>query len=253
MSKTAELLPTSTIELRTSFRRRLAKFRQMQAQFQPEVVSLIPQFSMTDADVDTVQDTRLCLPSSLPPEILGKCSKRLVSMETELRIGQCRDSLTQLRTKLSAKARLLKHKFVHVRHQAPNTRSRNLLHRIDAKVNVFAAKYNHAFAALQALDPERKSGWDSDFQALGKQDLRCLSEAELPDAPTRERAEQLQARSLLNGNVVPEGNRKVSWIWRGSLAATSEGSGAPSVDAPNIDTPNVETPNVDAQNEFGEG
>ena len=229
----------------------------MQAQFQPELMSLIPQYSVTDADVDAVQDTPLCLPSSLPPGILGKCSKRLVSMETELRIGQCRDSLTQLRTKLCAKARLLKHKFVHVRHQAPNTRSRNLLHRIEAKINVVAAKYDHAFAALQTLDPERKSGWGSDFQVLGKQDLRCLSEADLPDAPTRERAEKLQARSLLNGGVVPEGNRKVSWIWRGSLA-TSGSSDAPNVDVPNadalnVDTQNVDTPNVDAQTEFGEG
>jgi hypothetical protein len=33
-------------------------------------------------------------------------------METELRIGQCRDSLAQLRTKLNAQARLLKHKYI---------------------------------------------------------------------------------------------------------------------------------------------
>ena len=78
---------------------------------------------MTDVDVDTIQDTPLYLPSSLPPETLSACSKRLVSMETELRIGQCRDSLVQLRTKLNAQARLLKYKYVHVRHQAPNTRS----------------------------------------------------------------------------------------------------------------------------------
>jgi hypothetical protein len=164
-------------------------------------------------------------------------------METELRIGQCRDSLTQLRTKLSAKARLLKHKFIHVRHQAPNTRSRNLLNRIEAKINIFAAKYDHAFAALQTLDPKGTFGWGLDFEALGKQDLRCLSEAELPDAPTRERAEQLQARSLLNGGVVPEGNRKVSWIWRGSLADVSVDS----------DAPGINTPDADARNEFGEG
>ena len=221
------------IDLRTTFRRRLVKFRQLQAQFQPEATPLIIQLSTTDVGVDTVHNTPLYLPSSLPPEILGKCSKRLVSMETELRIGQCHDCLSQLRTKLCAKARLLKYKFVHVRHQAPNTRSRNLLHRIEAKINVLAAKYRNALTALRTLDPQGKSGWCLNLQDLGDQDLRCLSEAELPDAPTRARAEELQARSLLNGNAVPEGNRKVSWIWRGSVVGDSEGSSG--------------------ENEFGEG
>jgi hypothetical protein len=138
-------------------------------------------------------------------------------MEKELRIGQCRDSLVQLRTKLTAQARLLKYKYVHVRHQAPNTRSRNLLNRIGTKVNVVAAKYRHAFAMLQALDPCSGSEWRAEFLELQKQDVRCLSQAELPEASTQERAEQLRARTLLSKGVAPEGNRTVSWIWRGSL------------------------------------
>ena len=40
---------------------------------------------------------------------------------------------------------------------------------------------------------------------------------ELPDAPTQGQAEELQARMLLNDNIVPEGNQTVLWIWRGSL------------------------------------
>ena len=40
-------------------------------------------------------------------------------------------------------------------------------------------------------------------------------------APTQERAEELQARSLLNGGVVPQGNQTVSWIWRGLLKGNS--------------------------------
>jgi hypothetical protein len=143
-------------------------------------------------------------------------------MEKELRIGQCRDSLSQLRTKLTAQARLVKYKYVHVRHQAPNTRSRNLLNRIDTKIGVIAAKYRHAFLMLQALDPSVTSEWRSEFQELKKRDVRSLSQPELPDAPTQERAEELHARTLLNGGVMPEGNRTISWIWRGS---SQDGSG----------------------------
>jgi hypothetical protein len=142
-------------------------------------------------------------------------------MEKRLRIGQCRDSLTQLRTKLTAQARLLKYKFVHVRNQGPNTRSRNLLNRNTTKIAAIAAKYRHAFSALHVLGPDG-SGWSSEFWELGQQDVRCFAEAELPEAPTEERVEELHARTLLNGGVEPEGNRKVSWIWRGSLKDGSE-------------------------------
>ena len=216
-STTSELLPTSLVELRISFRRRLVKFRQLQVRYQPETAFLIARLSAIDGDVDTIQDTPLYLPSSLPPEILPKCSKRLVSMETELRAAQCRDSLTQLQTQLSAQARLSKYKFVHVRHQKPNTRSRNSIGRVGAKIEVLATKYRSAFMTLSTLDPLGKTGWRSEFLELRNQDIRALSEAELPNAPTQARARQLQARSLLGGGVVPEGNRTVSWIWRGSL------------------------------------
>ena len=145
-------------------------------------------------------------------------------MEMKLRIGQCRDSLAQLRTKLNAQARLLKHKYINVRHQIPNTRSRNLLNRVNTKIEAFATKYRHAFASLQALHQgEGSAEWRQEFFELRNQDVRGLSEAELPNAPTRERAEELQARSLLNGGTVPEGNRTVSWIWRGSLGGDQGG------------------------------
>lgn len=193
------------------------KFRQLQVQYQPEVTLLLGQLPPTCMDPDVVHNTPLYLPSSLPPDALAKCSERLVLMEVKLRIGQCRDSLVQLRTKLNAQARLLKHKYVNVRHQAPNTRSRNLLNRINTKIEASAAKYRNAFASLQALcQGEKSAEWRREFFELRNQDVRGLSEAELPNALTQERAEELQARALLNGGAVPEGNRTVSWIWRGS-------------------------------------
>ena len=219
---TSESPSTSVVELRTSFRWRLAKFRQVQVRYQPEVAPLLAQLPETAMDMDNVHTIPLYLPSSLPRDVLVMCSKRLISMEAELRIGQCHDSLVQLRTKLTAKARLLKYKYVHVRHQAPNTRSRNLLNRVDVKVETITAKYRRAFAALKALDPNGKLERRSEFLELRDQDIRSLSQAELPDAPTQKRAKEHQARSLLNGGVVPEGHRTISWIWRGSLKDNSE-------------------------------
>ena len=144
-------------------------------------------------------------------------------MEMQLRVGQCRDSLAQLRTQLTAQARLHKYKLVHVRHQVPNTRSRGHLNRVNSKIEIAAAKYRHAFAMLQALDSSGGSEWSSEFRELRRQDVRYLSQAELPDAPTEERAKEIHARTLLNGGATSEGNRTVSWIWRGSLGGGSDG------------------------------
>jgi len=203
------------------------KFRRLQPHYQPEVTPLLSQLPETAMDPDSIHDAPLYLPSSLPPEILKKCSRRLVLVEKELRIGQCRDSLSYLRTKLNAQARLLKHKYVNARGQGPNTRSLGLINRVNTKTNAAASRYRHAFAMLRILDWSTSGGseWRSEFFELKLQDVRGLSVAELPDAPTQEHAEQLQARSLLNGGVPPEGNRTVSWIWRGSLKDSSEGQG----------------------------
>ena len=216
-SATSEVLPTSVVEFRTTFRRRFVKFRQLQARYQPEVAPLLCRLSATSMDPLFIQDTPFYLPSSLPPDVLSKSSERLVFMEKELRLGQCRDSLTQLRTRLVAKARLVKYKYINVRHQAPNTRSRGHLNQISTKIDAAATKYRHALTSLQALDQSGESKWRSKFLELRDQDVRGLSEPELPNARTKERAEELQARSLLNGGAMPEGNRTVSWIWRGSI------------------------------------
>jgi len=220
-SATSPSLPTSVVELRTTVRRRFIKFRQLQTRYQPEVASLLTQpstsVSAMDSSTDAIQNTPLLLPSSLPPEFLDKCSKRLVVIETELRIGQCRNSLSQLCANLTAKTRLLKHKYVNVRHQGPNTRSRDLVGQTSAKIEACTVKYRHAFKMLQALDPSDNFGWRSEFCELRPQDVRGMAQPELPSAPTQERAEELLARSFLNGGGVPEGNRTVSWIWRGSL------------------------------------
>lgn len=171
----------------------------------------------TNTDPDTIHDSPLYLPSLLSPDTRKSCSGRLVSMEKELRIGQCRDSLIQLRTKLNARARLTNHKYVNVRHQLPNTRSRDLLNRTNARINAFVAKYRNSLARLEALEESTEPEWRSEFLDLGVNDIRALDESELPKAPTEERARKLQERALLNGGALPEGSRTVSWIWRGSL------------------------------------
>ena len=88
-----------------------------------------------------------------------------------MQIGRCQDSLIQLCTKLTAKACLLKYKYIHVRHQASNTHSQNLVNHINRKIGVVITKYCHLFTVLNALDPEGKPGWCSEFLELQNQDI----------------------------------------------------------------------------------
>ena len=203
-------LPASVIEQRTALRRQLVKFRRLQAIYQPELAAVV-----TSPD-DDVMDAPSRLPSSLPPSVRASCSPKLVSMEKELRLGQCQDALESLRLHLHSRSRILKDKFVNVRHQGPNTKSRELLNRVSARISACADKYRAARSALDALDPDPMASWRHEFLLLQAKDVRGMSEPKLPDHPDPERARVIQARMLLGGGVFPEGNQTLSWIWRGA-------------------------------------
>ena len=103
------------------------------------------------------------------------------------------------------------------------------------KIEAIVVKYHHVLEMLQALDLCDGSEWHSEFLDLRPQDIHRMAEVELPSTPTRERAEELWKRTLLNGIVVPEGDQTISWIWRGSLKS------------------NTRAGDCNGQNEFGEG
>ena len=203
-------LPTNAIEQRTAFCRQLVKFRQLQQVYQPELSMAPPSPS------DDVVDVSLSLPSSLSNNTRVKCSRKLVAMEKELRLAQCHDALSTLRLHLHSKSRLLKDKYVNVRHQGPNTRSRELLNRVSARISAAADQYTAAHSALSALDTNPKADWRTELLILHTKDIRGVSEPSLLDHPDPERASAILARTLLSGGALPEGNHMPSWIWRGA-------------------------------------
>ena len=208
-------LSPSTIELRTTVRRQLTKLRQLQRVYQPEL-NLTPL-----SPDDDVLNLPLFLPSGLPRDTRSK-SPKLAEMEKDLRLGQCSDALDSLRINLHSKSGLLKDKYINVRHQGPNTRSREFIGRISSRISVAADRYTVAYTALDALDPDSAAEWRTEFRPLHANDIRGMSESSLPDHPDPERASAILARTLLNGGAYPEGNHALSWIWRG--APTSDGT-----------------------------
>ena len=141
-------------------------------------------------------------------------------MEKELRLGQCYDALSSLRHNLHSRSRLLKDKYVNVRHQGPNTKSRGLVDRVAAQISTAADRYRTAYSALRALDLDPKAKWRTELLILHERDVRAISEPSPPSHPDPARASAILARTLLNGGVLPEGNRTLSWIWRGVPTST---------------------------------
>ena len=174
---------------------------------------------------DDVVGVSLFLPSSLSHDIRSKCSPKLVTMEKYLRQAQCHDALSSLRLHLHSRSRILKDKYLNVRHQGPNTRSQGLLNRVSTRISTAADRYTTAYSALNALDTDPMAQWRTELLVLHIKDIRGLSEPSLPDHPDPERASAILARMLLSGGGFPEGNNTPSWIWRGAPTSADAVSG----------------------------
>jgi len=113
-------------------------------------------------------------------------------VEFQLREGQAHDALNELRQALRSRSYMLKFKDRFLRGQGANTRARNCLKNVDAKVSASAAKYRSAYTALRILGPLLgQVGWQSKLRNLGDDDIRSMSD----------------------GGEEGEGRRRLSWIW----------------------------------------
>jgi len=131
-----------------------------------------------------------------------------------------------LRDHLHSQARVLKDKYINVRHQRPNTRYKGLVDRISAKIEMFAAKYRAAYTALLTLDSDPAAKWRSELRPLHDKDIRSMCDTELvrPVAGSSSDADVVPARGLLPGGIIPEGSRTLSWIWAGAVNDASYAS-----------------------------
>ncbi|PPQ86895.1 hypothetical protein CVT26_007830 [Gymnopilus dilepis] len=138
------------------------------------------------------QDVTLWLPSQVPSEI--PVNERLRRVEWKLRHAQAYESLSRLRQHLQARAYLYKFKDRFIRGQGANTRARNTIDAVTAKINAAASEYRAAYSALLALSPGlHEVEWKNELLPLRDQDIRDLSEGKAKES---------------------EGRRTISWIWK---------------------------------------
>jgi hypothetical protein len=146
-------------------------------------------------------DLPLYLPSSLSERT--PCALKLKEYEFRLREAQAYEALEDVRQHLRLRTHMYKHKDKNLVGQRANTRSQNLINRVQRKVNASAAMYTRARNALTKLSsPLGEHLWRTRLLALASEDIRPLEEGE------------------------SEGKRKLSWIWKVvGITADSEDKG----------------------------
>ncbi|KAG6376768.1 hypothetical protein JVT61DRAFT_1790 [Boletus reticuloceps] len=181
------------IQQRTNaLKRHIEKWVGVQILYMPAVASLRARVVTVPETTLRSQDFPLWLPSAIHRQV--PCDATLEEIEWRLRIGQAHDGLEELRQMLRSHAYMLRFKDRFLRSQGANTRARNSLKSVDAKVNAAAAKYRAAHSALSTLSPFlKKVGWNKTLRLLKDKDIRSMTEG------TDER--------------FSEGQQRLSWIW----------------------------------------
>ena len=202
-SATASKLP-ALVQRRHALRRRIAKFRTLQAVYMPAALALLGDDDKANLEVEQVEGIRLGLPSDFKTVHREHvCDEKLTHIESRLRTAQCNDALEDLRSKLHGLAHLYQHRKKNVRHQGANTRSRTYISKQEGYKNRAVEKYRHARRALLAL--VGPGDWELRLQVLHDDDIRHMVE---DDPLTTEKK-----RKRRKGPA--EGRRIISWIWRG--------------------------------------
>ena len=140
----------------------------------------------------------------LPSHVMDRvdCDMKLFEFEWRFRYAQAHDVLDEIRRFLVLRSRLYRSKERFSRGQYHNTRSVNVLNRVNSKINYSIKKYRQIRVLLLRLSKIlMKVGWEAQLKVLQDEDVRPLDE---------------DMRPLDEGDEssVSEGRRVLSWIWK---------------------------------------
>jgi len=183
-----------------ALQRRIDAWAKVQLLYMPSVGILRTRYDTADSEVIAPEKYPLWLPSSLGPSV--SIESELYQHEWQLRCAQARDALHAIHQGLRCRSYLLKYKDRFLTGQGANTRARNAVSSIQAKIDAAQVRYNVARNAIINIAPRVNSiGWQVEFRFLDTKDVRSMSD-------------------LLDGET--QGTKSISWIWKVRGAATSE-------------------------------
>lgn len=154
------------------------------------------EHDMTSKKADEAYMIPLWLPSQFArlKTNVHLIDRRLLELEWKLRTAQAYEALDQLRHHLQIRTHVFKFKDRFVRGQGANTRARDSLSTIQAKIDSDRDMYRAARSALVSLgDALGYSSWDHKLPALTDPDVRGISDGE---------------------DGQSEGKKQLPWIWK---------------------------------------
>ncbi|KJA24436.1 hypothetical protein HYPSUDRAFT_136378, partial [Hypholoma sublateritium FD-334 SS-4] len=187
-------LEIEELQFRSNYlRRKIEAWTEIQHLYLPAVATLRSRANNEGGGSLAVTDIKLYLPSSIP--LTTTCDASLVDAEWELRYAMADVTLNSLRSHLLLRSCLYKSKDRHVRGQAQNTRSYDLIHTVEARIKASTLKYRIVRMAMIELTKRRRtdSQWESIYKPLNDCDIQGLSSLDDDGA---------------------EGHKSLSWIWK---------------------------------------
>ncbi|KZP17621.1 hypothetical protein FIBSPDRAFT_957070 [Athelia psychrophila] len=199
--------------------RKLKTWTDIQQLYMPEVFVLRAREERAGAESTREvpsHDITLHLPSSLP--LRTPASQKLVEYEFRLRMAQAFEALEEIRRHLRLRTHMYRYKDRHIVGQRANTRSRNLLSRVQTKVDASATKYTRARNALATLASRTGAvGWDMQLQELSDEDIRAFTDDSEKERECKGRKTAQGKRgnaTQKKAQALGEGHKTLSWIWK---------------------------------------
>lgn len=203
------------LERKIGLQRKIQAWTDLQRLYMPEVTVTRAQERRAAADTDheiPSYDISLHLPSSLTQRM--RTHQKLFEYEFRLRTAQAYEGLEEVRRHLRLRTHMYKYKDKHLVGQRANTRSRNLLTRVQTKVDASAAKYTRARHALGTLAERTGAvGWDTQLQPLNDEDIRAFADESEKDKLVQSSQRKKKGVSEAHKKALGEGYKKLSWIW----------------------------------------
>ncbi|KAJ7154943.1 hypothetical protein C8R43DRAFT_1126327 [Mycena crocata] len=198
---------------------KIDKFRELQRVYMPGAVLAIAEAESArdkDGAPPKPERVKLWMPSEMATRDVGDtlrgCVPGLLDMESKLRVAQCNNSLSKVRSQLHAKRHLIGFRDENVSGQVQATKARTLIDEVEERVQVHARRYRKGRQAVVGVKGEEA------YPALRKledADLRLDGDAGETDAAARKKLGMIQAGrgARTPRNAPGQSTRIMSWIW----------------------------------------
>ena len=207
------------VERRTALRKKIIRYARLLPSHLPLYTHRFP--SPINTETPNPEDLPLIFASTLPADIrLSTCPAPFTNIEERLREAQAYEALGDVRRYLRQRNFASTFKIKNVTGQRANTRARQWLNTINAKVVAAKHTYRHARACL--LNLRGPGDWEKVLRVLDDSDVRGLNECALTEAEKAEReairergglVDEVDGMAVAHSVSIGEGRRTLSWIW----------------------------------------